>query len=68
MFALLFKQMIALAMPDSHKLQEHWIQLCKYYIEGRETGLKAEEVVKNKIAEAMLLSADAVSAKLDKLA
>lgn len=35
LFALLFKQMKALALPDSAKLQDHWIRLNYYYIQER---------------------------------
>lgn len=55
---MLFKQMIALAMPDSHKLQEHWTRLCKVYIEERGTNQNAKDMVDNKIAEAFLLTPD----------
>lgn len=51
LFALLFKHMMALAMPDSHKLQEHWRRLYKVYLDEKgatSTDKEVKESVENK--------------------
>jgi hypothetical protein len=73
LFALLIKQAMQLALPDSAKVQTHWAQLHRCYLEQRDAssadGLRAqpEEHIKSKMAETMLLTDAQVASKLDLL-
>lgn len=58
--------MLRLAIADSSKLKHHWINICKLYLEERNSSVitNAEERVENCTAVAMLMTQKEVETRL----